>query len=73
MYSSNYLNWTHSTTLKADDTTAQTIDLIRSSTNQNVSLLDFNGDGLTDMLFDQYSGSVTYYGVFLNNGNLGTT
>lgn len=41
--------------------------------NASIILTDINGDGLVDYVYHQAGTGVTYYAVFLNNGNLGST
>lgn len=69
----NYTSWPNSMTLKTDDTMAQILsNMYTSSTAPQFTLTDINGDGLTDFLLHKYA-SRYELGVFINNGNLGFT
>lgn len=72
----NSQTWTHSTTLKATDTMAQTLYKLTRvyNTQSYFTLTDINGDGLIDLLYHDYqTNKGNLFGVYLNNGNLSFT
>jgi|GEM_PF-4384104 len=65
----NYTTWTNSTNLNASDTVVQTLFNLYASGNAS-SILDINGDGLSDVIIHS-AGSTRKYAILINNGNIG--
>ena len=68
----NYTSWPSSSNLDPDDTMMQTLYVMQLTAPNKQTITDFNGDGLTDVIYHSYSGSYTSsFVVLLNTGNMG--
>lgn len=64
----SYTSWPSSSTLDPTDTVAQTLFLVADGHGLSHTIVDMNGDGLSDVIYHASASDWGQFAIFLNTG-----